>query len=265
MTDIEMIKLSGHLNLPKESLCLLSFLMIISKKKIFYYQIVVALPLMDKVITCLAMIETIYCCDLSRFPDTALFSAHIISANGEILAPYQQLSSNNSFMICNQHQILQTLLHERTNFQAVCFDFKQKIIDDCLVGRYQLKPDDLCHIFKEANHFLGAELGKIADDILHYKLGSSTSELFYEIKAKEWLSSIINNYYTTQNDQEISQEDSVVLENVRHYINDHLMATIPQDLLAKIDMMSKTKLKTAFKTKYHMTITEYIQQNVVWH
>lgn len=54
--DIEMIKLSGHLNLPKESLCLLSFLMIISKKKIFYYQIVVALPLMDKVITCLAMI-----------------------------------------------------------------------------------------------------------------------------------------------------------------------------------------------------------------
>lgn len=260
-----MIKLSGHLNLPKESLCLLSFLMIISKKKIFYYQIVVALPLMDKVITCLAMIETIYCCDLSHFPDTALFSAHIISANGEILPSYQQLSSNDSFMICNQHQILQTLLHERTNFQAVCFDFKQKIIDDCLVGRYQLKPDDLCHIFKEANHFLGAELGKIADDILHYKLGSSTSELFYEIKAKEWLSSIINNYYTTQNDQEISQEDSVVLENVRHYINDHLMATIPQDLLAKIDMMSKTKLKTAFKTKYHMTITEYIQQNVVWH
>ena len=121
MTDIEMIKLSGHLNLPKESLCLLSFLMIISKKKIFYYQIVVALPLMDKVITCLAMIETIYCCDLSRFPDTALFSAHIISANGEILPPYQQLSSNDSFMICNQHQILQTLLHERTNFSSGLF------------------------------------------------------------------------------------------------------------------------------------------------
>ena len=98
MTDIEMIKLSGHLNLPKESLCLLSFLMIISKKKIFYYQIVVALPLMDKVITCLAMIETIYCCDLSRFPDTALFSAHIISANGEILPPYRQLSSNDSLI-----------------------------------------------------------------------------------------------------------------------------------------------------------------------
>lgn len=50
------------------------------------------------------------------------------------------------------------------------------------------------------------------------------------------------------------------MEKVRHYINDHLMATIPQDLLAKIDMMSKTKLKTAFKTKYHMTITEYIQR-----
>lgn len=204
--------------------------------------------------------ETIYCCDLSRFPDTALFSAHIISANGEILPPYQQLSSNDSFVICNQHQILQTLLHEHTNFQAVCFDFKQKIIDDCLVGRYQLKPDDLCHIFKEANHFLGAGLGKIADEILHYKLGSSASELFYEIKAKEWLSVIINNYYATQNEQEMSQEDSIALDNVRHYINDHLMATIPQDLLAKIAMMSKTKLKTAFKTKYHMTITEYIQR-----
>lgn len=38
------------------------------------------------------------------------------------------------------------------------------------------------------------------------------------------------------------------------------MATIPQDLLDKIAMMSKTKLKTAFKTKYHMTITEYIQR-----
>lgn len=40
----------------------------------------------------------------------------------------------------------------------------------------------------------------------------------------------------------MSQEDSIALDNVRHYINDHLMAAIPQDLLAKLAMMSKTKL-----------------------
>lgn len=134
MTDIEMIKLSGHLNLPKESLCLLSFLMIISKKKIFYYQIVVALPLMDKVITCLAMIETIYCCDLSRFPDTALFSTHIISANGEILPPYQQLSSNDSFMICNQHQILQTCCMSVLIFKRFVLILNKKSSTIALLG-----------------------------------------------------------------------------------------------------------------------------------
>lgn len=201
-----------------------------------------------------------YAYQLEDFSKYVAFSSHIMCANGEILPPYQQLSSNKSLVLFNQHQTLQTHLHQHSNYYAVNIDFTQKMVDEYLVGQYQLNQDEIFQIFQEANSFIGGRFGKIADEIINYKVSSIGSELFYEIKAKEWLSIIINDYYNRQNEKQINRDDNLALENVKHYINDHLTTTIPQDLLAKIAMMSKTKLKDSFKLKYNMTLTEYIQR-----
>lgn len=135
------------------------------------------------------------------------------------------IANNGNFRVFfNHHQSLQFHLHKHSNYHILNVHFTQKIIDDHLVGQYE------------------------------------GSELFYEVKAKEWLSIIINDYYSQQKEKKINPDDNQALDNVKHYINDHLTTTIPQDLLAKIAMMSKKKLKNLFKFKYNMTITEYIQE-----
>ncbi len=201
-----------------------------------------------------------YCYDLTEASQYVAFSSHIVCANGEILPPYQQLISNKSLVLFNKHQVLQTHLHQHSNYYAVNIDFTQKMVDEFLVGQYQLNQEEIFQIFQEANDFIGGRFGKIADDIINYKVSSAGSELFYEIKAKEWLSIIINDYYNQQNEKQLTRDDTLALDNVKHHINDHLTTTIPQDLLAKIAMMSKSKLKSAFKAKYNMTLTEYIQR-----
>ena len=159
------------------------------------------------------------------------------------------IANNGNFRVFfNHHQSLQFHLHKHSNYHILNVHFTQKIIDDYLVGQYELSQELIFQIFQETKCFISDKISKIADEILNYKISSVGSELFYEVKAKEWLSIIINDYYSQQ------------LDNVKHYINDHLTTTIPQDLLAKIAMMSKTKLKNLFKFKYNMTITEYIQE-----
>lgn len=159
------------------------------------------------------------------------------------------IANNGNFRVFfNHHQSLQFHLHKHSNYHILNVHFTQKIIDDYLVGQYELSQEMIFQIFQETKCFISDKISKIADEILNYKISSVGSELFYEVKAKEWLSIIINDYYSQQ------------LDNVKHYINDHLTTTIPQDLLAKIAMMSKTKLKNLFKFKYNMTITEYIQE-----
>lgn len=133
-----------------------------------------------------------------------------------------------------------------TNILTIIFlmyTLHKKIIDDYLVGQYELSQELIFQIFQETKCFISDKISKIADEILNYKISSVGSELFYEVKTKEWLSIIINDYYSQQKEKKINPDDNQALDNVKHYINDHLTTTIPQDLLAKIAMMSKTKLK----------------------
>ncbi|MCO4635849.1 transcriptional regulator, AraC family [Streptococcus infantarius subsp. infantarius] len=138
------------------------------------------------------------------------------------------IANNENFRVFfNHHQSLQFPLHKHSNYHILNVHFTQKIIDDYLVGQYELSQEMIFQIFQET---------------------------------KEWLSIIIDDYYSQQKEKKINPDDNQALDNVKHYINDHLTTTIPQDLLAKIAMMSKTKLKNLFKFKYNMTITEYIQE-----
>lgn len=88
-----------------------------------------------------------YAYQLEDFSKYVAFSSHIMCANGEILPPYQQLSSNQSLVLFNQHQTLQTHLHQHSNYYAVNIDFTQKMVDEYLVGRYQLNQDEIFQIF----------------------------------------------------------------------------------------------------------------------
>ncbi|KXT85830.1 helix-turn-helix domain-containing protein [Streptococcus panodentis] len=199
--------------------------------------------------------------DLRQHKDFLAFSSYFKSANGECLSPYKALRSKSSFIVLNQGQQLRFLLNGQSYFQTVEIDFKESMIEDYLMGQFQLNQGEINRIFTESHKFNAEKLGKIAEEILHYHVSSIGSELFYEIKAKEWLSVIINDYYNHQEGSStLNAADDLALSNVSSYIDDHYASDIPQELLSKIAMMSKTKLKNTFKLKYKMTMTEYTQR-----
>lgn len=197
--------------------------------------------------------------DLSKLPQFYAFSSYTKCAQGEQLSPYQPLSPNQAHLTLNKGQTMRYLLHANSNYQSVGINFKEQMIHDYLVEQCQLNEDKIENIFQIAHPLIVKDLERIANEIVNYKLENMASTLFYEIKAKEWLSVILNAYQLSKCKHAVCPADEQALANVCNYIKDHLATQIPQDLLAQIAMMSKTKLKNCFKQQYKMTLTEFIQ------
>ncbi|MBP2623999.1 AraC family transcriptional regulator [Streptococcus oricebi] len=187
-------------------------------------------------------------------------SSYLKAVSGENLLPYQSLNSQSSLSSFKDQQDLRLLLHAHSNFQAISLAFKESMIDEYLTDNLHLSQQEIQKIFQNSQQLTISKLEKIAEEISHYKLTSLGSELFYEIKAREWLSLLINDYYQQKSQPPLTEADDLALSSVSTYIKEHFAKDISQDLLAQIAMMSKTKLKTAFKSKYHMTLTEFIQR-----
>ena len=132
------------------------------------------------------------------------------------------------------------------------------MIDDYL-SSYKNKVCNYEDLFFNTSTITNKHLGQIAKDILNCKMVSPAAEIFFESKAKEWLSITIDSFLNKYNNP-ISISDNVALKNVVDYIDDHYATSISQKTLEKISAMSGTKLKKLFKQKYQCTITEYTQR-----
>lgn len=96
-------------------------------------------------------------------------------------------------------------------------------------------------------------------DILNCRMESPAAEIFFNAKANEWISVIIDTFLKRDNIK-ISPDDKIALEDVRKYLDDHYAMNVNQKTLEKISMMSGTKLKKFFKDTYHQTIKEYTRR-----
>lgn len=87
------------------------------------------------------------------------------------------------------------------------------------------------------------------------------AKMFFDAKAKEWLSITLNAYNELKNNKKHLQElDIEAIKNVAKYIDDHYSLNINQNFLETVAMMSGTKLKTTFKKYFNQSITEYTQR-----
>lgn len=187
----------------------------------------------------------------------------IKSAYGECLAPhYYTLANNSIFANVFNAKAAQFLLHSGFPYFSVGVVFKKHFIEEYIPAHFHVKTDDI----KNALYFLNSidnipQLSQVADEILAFGDSNPGAELFYEVKAKELLSTTLNYYFNYQLEASYrSADDNEALERLCRYIDDHYASHLPQELLCKIALMGKTKLKHSFKSKYRMTITEYIQR-----
>lgn len=198
----------------------------------------------------------------TSFPDMSPFlsfcSTYIITGNGESFNPYQTLSANSLYVIDTKStKDYNFLLHANFPFLSVGINFKQPMIDEYLSSsKIELNLSDM---FYDTRTTITASLEKIAKSILTCKMTSPAAEIFFEAKAKEWLSITIDAFVNKVNKQ-LPVDDEKALENVANYLNDHYAIDVCQETLEKIAMMSGTKLKKLFKQKYLVNISEYTQR-----
>lgn len=190
-----------------------------------------------------------------------LSSSYIINANGESFNPYQTLSSNSLCIldIENLEKNYRFLLHENSHYLSVGINFKKQMIEDCLSAMKASKNISYSDIFLNTKTIITKSLEPIAKDILNCQMVSPAAEIFFEAKAKEWISIVIDAFLNKKSTP-ISSSDNIALENVANYLDDHYALDISQKTLEKIAMMSGTKLKKLFKEKYQSGITEYTQR-----
>ena len=188
-----------------------------------------------------------------------LYSSYLVTANGESFNPYQNLSSNSLYVINTKNsKDYRFILHKNSPYLGIGINFKQSMIDEYL-SSCKNKVHNYEDLFFNTSTITNKPLGKIAKDILNCKMVSPAAEIFFESKAKEWLSITMDSFLNKYNDP-IPLADDVALKNVVNYIDDHYATSIPQTTLEKISAMSGTKLKKLFKQKYQCTITEYTQR-----
>ncbi len=188
-------------------------------------------------------------------------SSYIINANGESLNPYQTLSPNSLYVLDfrNLKDDYRFLSHANSSYLGVSINFKEEMVTDYLSSANIDKNISYSDIFSNAKTIMTKSLEPLARDILNCQMESPAAEIFFEAKAKEWISIVINAFLNRKVPR-ISVDDDKALENVANYLDDHYALTISQKTLEKIAMMSGTKLKKLFKEKYNSSITEYIQR-----
>ncbi len=189
----------------------------------------------------------------------SFYVSYLITANGESFNPYQNLSANSLYIVTSKNfKNHRFILHKGSPYLGIGINFNQSMIDAYL-SSYKDKVCDYENLFFDTGAVINKPLEKIAKDILNCKMTSPAAEIFFESKAKEWLSITIDSFLHKYNNP-ISISDDKALEMVASYIDDHYATSIPQQTLEKISTMSGTKLKKLFKQKYQCTITEYTQR-----
>ncbi len=177
---------------------------------------------------------------------------YILTGDGEWFDPYQSLSSNTVIFINNHKEVAHYLLYGNRPFISVSIRFKK----DMLNNRGNC---NMYRVFFEMKEKFSKDLFKIANEIMHCHMEKDDAKNFMDKKAREWLDVMkkicIDNYRAS-----MSADDEMGIINVGRYIAENYNKQITQKLLEQIAMMSGTKLKTKFKEKFNMSITEYIQR-----
>ncbi|AEE16877.1 AraC family transcriptional regulator [Treponema brennaborense] len=201
---------------------------------------------------------------INSFPDMSRFllfsTSYIKSANGESFNPYQTLTANTVFVTNAGKTKCRLLLHANFPYLSVGVNFKENMIKEYISCHLGTPPATVSDVFFDTRELVTKPMEKLANAVLNCNMSAPAARIFFEAKAKEWLSITLNAYLNKAKTKKIFESDERNIENVANYINDHYALDISQEILEKIALMSGTKLKNVFKQKYQMSITEYSQR-----
>ncbi|SFE65532.1 AraC-type DNA-binding protein [Peptostreptococcaceae bacterium pGA-8] len=190
-----------------------------------------------------------------------IFAYYILKANGKCLTTSQHLIAKSVIVKkLKQNNTIHLFLYGGSSFKNISIIFKNKIQKKYNITSESL--NTLCDLnikFKEISVL--DHIGKLMREICNCKYCSNVSSIFFEAKAKECLSIILNEvipYNSIIHEDKIDYDNRIEL--VAKYIDGNYASNISQKLLQNIALMGGTKLKETFSKAYGMSITEYTQR-----
>lgn len=141
--------------------------------------------------------DIVYSSALNMDQFMSFSSSYIITGNGESFSPYQTLSAGSLHIVDveNMHKDYKFLLHSNFPYLSVGISFKKKWSKSIYI-LWKRKNISYSDIFTSFNPAIIKSFAPLAKEILNCKMKSPAAELFFEAKAKEWLSLTINAFST---------------------------------------------------------------------
>ena len=196
--------------------------------------------------------------DTQVISDVVLSVSYFFKAHGKALGEHCPMSDNMILARVSSDPFSCTMF-EGLSFYSIGFEFHRKFLESLCVD-YHMDPQVILEsIDRYKRGLLDKELFHLAQEIKTYSNTNSGAELFYEIKAKEFLLQVINAYYSKQANP-LSRDDDYALHMLQAYIDKNYNVELNQDDLSEMTYMSKSKLKRVFKQKFGISMTEYIQR-----
>lgn len=184
-----------------------------------------------------------------------LYSVYSFICNGETFYPDERLQNNMVYATNMKNLNFKIIFHKNFPVLSVGIFFKEKFLE-----KFFKKSFDIDSIFFETRGKILSPLKKISTEILNCKMENEAAIIFFEAKAKEWLSIIIDEYQKKKIKKKISTDDKIALARLTNYINEHFNLKLSLEILSEITLMSQAKLKQVFKNEFNMSISEFIQK-----
>lgn len=200
--------------------------------------------------------------DYSGLEKSFFVSTYIKQANGECFSPYIPMTNNSLFTyIADKTASFNSILHGGFPYLAISLKFDTDSFCGMNQGITPNAYEKFEKIFLEYNKKTIQSIELISDSILNLDKTLPGADLILSGKMMEWIGISIASYHDNLSSGKLlTKEDSLAIEKVTNYIDNHYMLDLNQDLLERIALLSGTKLKKCFRLKTGLTITEYIQR-----
>ncbi|HWQ80145.1 MAG TPA: AraC family transcriptional regulator [Anaerovoracaceae bacterium] len=186
------------------------------------------------------------------------------SVSGEILTPYRRLSSSMIHAHIGVRGTYRFIHHKNIPVRSISItlmpEYYEKYLRDKYPGEYE-NPKDAFACIDGIDEF--PELLFVLNQIKNYMGRGMSARLYYEGKVEELLSLVIQKAKEQRLEKSrqrfVYREDIDALISVASYLDDHFAFDVRLDFLARIACMSPAKLKYTFKSIYHCSVQQYIQ------
>ncbi|MDO5714722.1 MAG: AraC family transcriptional regulator [Tissierellia bacterium] len=182
-----------------------------------------------------------------------------LAGSGDEFYPYQNLTPNTLRCYSPKEQY-KVIYHPHLPLKAVNIHFSPYFIEEYLKEEHFDIHTNFHDFFKHKYKWYDPNLNKVLYDIYHYDSSPEMAKLYLLSKIYEILALISEFAQQVKEDKEPSKEDSLAIEEITRYMDEHYHFPITNETLAKIACMSESKMKKLFIKKHNMSITEYIQR-----